>query len=111
MMRFQKIASLFLSDTNEVGLYQAGPTEEIKGEVILCNTSTAAVACSVAWCERGHGDNPAEAQDWIVKGISISGNDTKRVPVVIGAGESIRVQAGTANAIAVTLGGLSKVVI
>lgn len=108
-MAYQKLVGLFLTGTGEVQLFDAALNVEVNGEVIVCNTGSTDATFSMAWCDRGHGDNSAEGKDWIVKGITAeAGGNPLRVPVWVGAGESLRVQASAANILAVTLGGVKR---
>jgi hypothetical protein len=110
MIAYQKLAGLFLDGTNEVQLFEAGANTEINGEVIICNIGTTSAAVSLAWCDRGHGDNAAESKDWIVKDVEVgAGGNPLRVPVWLGSKETLRVKASVANVLAATLGGVKKV--
>lgn len=106
-----KIASALIGTTDEVHFYEVPDNAEINGKMFLANMGTSAVTVSVAWCDRGHGDQAAEGKDWVLKGKSLEAGQTYEIRVTMGGLETLRIQASSPNVLAVTLVGVKKTMV
>lgn len=104
-----KIASLCPSSTNEAQFYAVPASTEIDGVLRITNIGSESASYRIAHTTAGHGDNAADADDWVVYNKIIVPTDTHEISIHANATETIRVKASVANIVVFHLSGNKKV--
>ncbi len=95
------------SDINERELWACPAGRQFQGIVTVCNQSTIDQTYRVARCAAGHGDNPANNEDWRAYDVIVEpGLPAHEISVNMAAAETVRIKANTANSISFAIEGV-----
>ena len=101
---YNKLASLRPANTNEAELYAVPASTELIGKLTVCNQSAVDRTYRVAFTDTS---GAATTDEWVRYDNPLLANTSHEIgPISLGAGNTIRVQSGTADAISFVLVGL-----
>jgi len=101
---YDLLATLRPADTNEAELYAVPASTQLIGNLIICNQTAVDRTFRVALTATS---GAATVHQWIRYDIPLLANLPEDIgPISLGAGRTIRVQAGTADAISFVLTGV-----
>jgi len=99
---YGRIAASRPANTSEAELYEC-TSGEFEGILYMCNQTGSAVDVSVAVTDAS---GAATSEDWILYEYSLAANTLKREPIILDTNHTVRIQAGTADAVSFQLTGL-----
>jgi len=101
---YNKLASLRPANTNEAELYQVPASTELIGNLMVCNQSAVSRTYRVALTDSSAA---ATTDEWIRYDVPLLANLSHDIgPISLGAGDTIRVRSGTADAVSFVLTGV-----
>ena len=107
---FQKVASLRPANTYEQQLYVVPANNQVNALLRVCNQDTVARTFRVAHTTTGHGDNPADGDDWVCYDQQVGPGDPPfEISLHLGPAETVRVKASVADKLSFVLEGMKKV--
>jgi len=100
---YERLAALRPADTSEAELYESSTGEHVVASLYVANQDSTDRTFRVAITDAS---GAATSEDWIYYDTTIYANMTFRLKLSFGDGDTIRVQAGTADVISFVLSGL-----
>ena len=101
---YNKLASLRPANTNEAELYQVPASTELIGNLMVCNQSAVERTYRIAFTDSA---GAATSDEWIRYDVPLLANLSHDIgPISLGAGDTIRVRSGTADAVSFVLTGV-----
>lgn len=104
-IEYKRLAAAAPSDTNEAELYAVPTGSEIIANLVVTNLTASPVTFRVAHTDTS---GAAAAEDWLAYDESLPMGSRLTIPITAKNPETIRIQAGTANALTFHLAGMLK---
>lgn len=104
-IEYKRLAALAPANTSEAELYPVPSGSEIIANLTICNITAILATFSVA-----HTDTvgAATAEDWLANAENLAGHSRIVIPISAKNPETVRVVAGTADALTFILSGMLK---
>lgn len=104
-IEYKRLAAVRPANTTEAELYEAPAATEVVADLNIANQTANPVTFRVAHTDV---DGAATSEDWLAYDEVLEGYSRVSMHIILGPAETIRVQAGTADAISFLLSGMVK---
>ena len=104
-IEYKRLAASRPANTTEAELYAAPAATEVIGDLYIANQTANAATFRVAHTDAA---GAATSEDWLAYDETLEANSSKVIHVTLGPLETIRIRAGTADAISFLLSGMVK---
>jgi len=105
-IEYGRLAASAPAVTTEAELYAVPSGAEIIANLVITNITATLATFGVAHTDAS---GAATAEDWLAKGESLAGHSRITIPITAKNPETIRVEAGTADALTFHLAGMKKI--
>lgn len=104
-IEYKRLAAVRPANTTEAELYEAPAATEVIADLHIANQTANPVTFRVAHTDL---DGAATSEDWLAYDETLEANERVVIHIVLGPAETVRIQAGTADAISFILSGMVK---